>query len=57
MMSAAVKGKTVDEARELIRAFKAMMSIHEAELAGEDGAPEPEPRRSSSATSRRCRAS
>ena len=29
MMSAAVKGKTVDEARALIRAFKAMMSIHE----------------------------
>jgi nitrogen fixation protein NifU and related proteins len=32
MMSAAVKGKTVTEARELIKAFKAMMSIHEAEL-------------------------
>ena len=32
MMSAAVKGKTVDEARALIRAFKAMMSIHEARL-------------------------
>ena len=29
MMSAAVKGKTVDEARALIRAFKALMSIHE----------------------------
>ena len=29
MMSAAVKGKTVDEARALIRAFKGMMSIHE----------------------------
>ncbi len=40
MMSAAVKGKTVDEARDLTRAFKAMMSIHEAEIAGEDGAPE-----------------
>jgi nitrogen fixation NifU-like protein len=35
MMSAAVKGKTVDEARTLIRAFKAMMSIHEQELDGE----------------------
>ena len=32
MMSAAVKGKTVDEARALIRAFKAMMSIHERSL-------------------------
>ena len=35
MMSAAVKGKTVDEARALTRAFKAMMSIHEASLDGE----------------------
>jgi nitrogen fixation NifU-like protein len=32
MMSAAVKGKSVDEARALIRAFKAMMSIHERSL-------------------------
>ncbi len=32
MMSAAVKGKTVDEARALIRALKAMMSIHERSL-------------------------
>ena len=37
MMSAAVKGKTVDEARALIRAFKGMMSIHESRLDGEDG--------------------
>ena len=29
MMSAAVKGKSIDEARALVRAFKAMMSIHE----------------------------
>ncbi|HUR22921.1 MAG TPA: SUF system NifU family Fe-S cluster assembly protein [Acidimicrobiales bacterium] len=36
MMSAAVKGKTVEEARTLIRAFKAMMSIHEHRLDGED---------------------
>ncbi|MEY2568461.1 MAG: nitrogen fixation protein NifU [Actinomycetota bacterium] len=43
MMSAAVKGKTLDEARALIRAFKGMMSIHESRLDGEDGAPEPEP--------------
>src|SRR5918912_994368 len=35
MMSAAVKGKTVDEARKLIRAFKAMMSIHEHRLDGD----------------------
>jgi len=35
MMSAAVKGTTVDEARSLIRAFKAMMSIHEHRLDGE----------------------
>jgi nitrogen fixation NifU-like protein len=44
MMSAAVKGKTVPEARALIRAFKGMMSIHESRLEGdgEDGAPEPD---------------
>jgi nitrogen fixation protein NifU and related proteins len=34
MMSAAIKGKTVEEARELIRAFKSMMSIHESKLEG-----------------------
>jgi nitrogen fixation protein NifU and related proteins len=39
MMSAAVKGKPVDEARQIVRAFKAMMSIHEHDLDGEgDGA-------------------
>ncbi len=32
MMSAAVKGKTVEEARALVRAFKGMMSIHEHRL-------------------------
>jgi nitrogen fixation protein NifU and related proteins len=37
MMSAAVKGKTVAEVHELTRAFKAMMSIHESSLEGEDG--------------------
>ena len=45
MMSAAVKGKTVDEARALTRAFKAMMSIHEHELDGAEHdaeAPDPE---------------
>ncbi len=34
MMSAAIKGKPVDEARQLIRAFKALMSIHESHLEG-----------------------
>ena len=34
MMSAAVKGRSVPEARALIRAFKSMMSIHEASLDG-----------------------
>ena len=44
MMSAAVKGKTVDEARAMTRAFKAMMSIHESALDGGDGeAPEVDP--------------
>jgi nitrogen fixation NifU-like protein len=37
MMSAAVKGKSVDEVQKLIRAFKALMSIHESKLEGEDG--------------------
>jgi nitrogen fixation NifU-like protein len=48
MMAAAVKGKDVTEARRITRAFKAMMSIHESALDGEDGgdadagiAPEP----------------
>ncbi len=36
MMSAAVKGKSVKEIRDLTRAFKAMMSIHEQELEGDD---------------------
>jgi nitrogen fixation NifU-like protein len=39
MMSAAVKGKTLAEVDQLIRAFKALMSIHESKLEGEsDGA-------------------
>jgi nitrogen fixation protein NifU and related proteins len=39
MMSAAVKGKTLDEVKALSSAFKAMMSIHEASLDdGGDGA-------------------
>src|ERR1700722_10853854 len=36
MMSAAVKGKTVPEARATIRAFKSLMSIHEQRLDGAD---------------------
>jgi nitrogen fixation NifU-like protein len=44
MMSAAVKGKTVDEARALTKAFKAMMSIHEHSLDGAElEAEEPDP--------------
>ncbi len=41
LMSAAVKGKTVEQARGLIRTFKSMMSIHEANL---DGSEVPPPR-------------
>jgi nitrogen fixation NifU-like protein len=37
MMSAAVKGKSVEEARRLIRAFKALMSVHEHKLEGDAG--------------------
>lgn len=37
MMSAAVKGKTVEDARALTRAFKALMSIHESKLESTDG--------------------
>ena len=48
MMSAAVKGKTVEEARQLTRAFKALMTIHESRLdGGGDGSgtdtPTPDP--------------
>jgi nitrogen fixation protein NifU and related proteins len=47
MMSAAVKGKTLAQARALLRAFKAMMSIHEQRLDGDgqvvDEPVEPDP--------------
>ena len=47
MMSAAVKGKSIDDARALTRAFKALMSIHETTLEGGDGSgtdtPVPDP--------------
>ncbi|MET0914366.1 MAG: Fe-S cluster assembly sulfur transfer protein SufU, partial [Acidimicrobiales bacterium] len=42
MMSAAVNGKSVAEARDMTRAFKEMMSIHEHEIAGSDGEPDAE---------------
>jgi nitrogen fixation NifU-like protein len=35
MMSAAVKGKSVQDARRLISSFKAMMSIHEQSIGGD----------------------
>ena len=34
MMSTAVKGRSIDEARAVIRKFKSMMSIHESRLDG-----------------------
>jgi nitrogen fixation protein NifU and related proteins len=46
MMTAAVKGRSVAEARTLIKAFKAMMSIHEQELdadAADDAPTEADP--------------
>ena len=35
MMSNAIKGKSIENAKELINAFKEMMNIHEANLEGE----------------------
>jgi nitrogen fixation protein NifU and related proteins len=48
LMSAAVKGKSVEEVRELIRTFKTMMTVHEASLGddrttGAEDASEPGP--------------
>ncbi len=37
MMSTAVKGRSLDEARRVIRTFKGMMSVHELRLGGDDG--------------------
>jgi len=42
MMSAAIKGKTVAEARGLISSFKAMMSIHETDIGGDGSESEPD---------------
>ena len=39
MMSTAVVGKSIDEARDVLRQFKEMMSIHEHGLDREDAAP------------------
>ena len=43
MMSAAVKGKTVDEVKELTSVFKSMMSIHEHDIGGDGSESEAEP--------------
>src|ERR687897_1842454 len=37
MMSQAIKGRTVDEVRALVKRFKGMMSIEDADGDGEDG--------------------
>ena len=41
MMSVAIKGKAIDEVRDLARQFKGMMSIHESTLDGGDDDGEP----------------
>ena len=58
MMSTAVKGRTLDEARAVIRTFKSMMSVHSQRLEpdAEDGASTRRSPRSPSGTSRPCRA-
>jgi nitrogen fixation NifU-like protein len=38
MMSQAIKGRSVDEVRALVKRFKGMMSIEDADGTGEDGA-------------------
>ena len=43
MMSAAVKGKTVEEVKELTAVFKSMMSIHEHDIGGDGSEAEAEP--------------
>ena len=42
-MSAAVKGKPVDEVRKTIETFKTLMTVHEAQLEDAGDTPEPEP--------------
>ena len=43
MMSAAVKGMTVEEARSLTATFKSMMSIHETDIGGDGSEAEADP--------------
>ena len=43
LMSAAVKGKPVDEVRKTIETFKTLMTVHEAQLEDAGDTPEPEP--------------
>ena len=43
MMSAAVKGKTVEEIRALTSTFKGMMSIHETDIGGDGSESEADP--------------
>ena len=43
MMSAAIKGKTVEQARELTATFKSMMSIHEHDIGGDGSEADAEP--------------
>jgi nitrogen fixation protein NifU and related proteins len=40
MMSVAIKGKPIEEVRDLARQFKGMMSIHESALGGDDSGDE-----------------
>jgi nitrogen fixation NifU-like protein len=42
MMSQAIKGRSIDEVRALVRRFKGMMSIEEADADGEEPAAQPE---------------
>jgi len=44
MMSVAVKGKTPEQARELIKSFKELMHIHESNLQSSDVAKDEEPK-------------
>jgi nitrogen fixation NifU-like protein len=39
MMTAAVKGKSADDARKFIAAFKTMMNVHETQLDGSEAEP------------------
>ena len=43
MMAAAVEGRSVADARALVRAFKALMSIHESTLEGDEDSHDPAP--------------